>query len=124
MREDQDHVDLIDGMTRFAMDQVSRRRFIKWLAKGGIALAAGMTAGFELLTGNALAGINCQQYYKGCEGECTCGSSQCQDPDNEKWFYCEGVCMACPPTRYYVDVFWFWSSQQNKCVQAKNCILC
>ncbi|MGB8345308.1 MAG: hypothetical protein WCD86_10520 [Ktedonobacteraceae bacterium] len=124
MGDDQGHGDLIDSITGFAMRQASRRGFIKWLAKGGIALAAGMTAGIELLTGTALASENCQQYYPGCEGECTCATSECQDPSNGKWFYCSGICNACPPTNYYVDVFWYWSATQNKCIQAKNCILC
>jgi hypothetical protein len=128
MGENQDHGDFIDSMTRFAMRQTSRRGFIKWVAKGGVAFAAGMMASFEWLTGTALAGINCSEYLPGCEGACTCATSECQDPDNGLWFYCEGECPApCGPPeayKYWVHVFWYYSSSKQNCVQAKNCIPC
>lgn len=127
MEKDQGHVDFIDGITGFAMRQASRRGFIKWVAKGGIALAAGMTGGFELLTRTALASINCSYYYPGCEGDYTCGTSQCQDPSNKLWFYCEGNCLGrCGqnPVKYYVFVYWYWSGQSNRCLQAKGCVPC
>ena len=125
MDRDRGHQDFVDSITEFAMRQASRRGFIKWLGKGGLAFAAAMTAGLELMKGTASAYINCSQYLPGCEGECTCGTSECTDPDNGNTFYCEGACVAPGgPCYYYVDVFWYWSSTQRTCVQAKNCIKC
>ena len=132
MKKDQGKGDFIDGITGFAMRQASRRGFIKWMAKGGVALAAGITAGFEWFTGTTLAGgpqsIDCQHYLPGCEGDCTCAQSCCTDPDNEFEKCCEGICPSpCGPPivkQYYADVFWYWSGTKGYCVQASNCLPC
>lgn len=122
MRTERDQADFVDGITKFAMRQSSRRGFIKWLGKGGLALAAGITGGLGFLS-NAFASINCSQYYPGCESECGCFVTECKDPSNGKVFYCEGTC-GCPSTNYYTLVFWYYSPSLNKCVQAKDCVLC
>lgn len=124
MEENQDQASFVDNITRFVMRQTSRRGFIKWLGKGGLALAGSVMAGFRFLGSTAFAAINCSEELPGCEGDCTCGVSECTDLDNGETFYCEGVCQGCDEVWYYVLVFWYWSSSQNKCVQAKDCVLC
>lgn len=109
------------------MRQATRRGFIKWVAKGGLALATGMTAGFELLTHTALAYEDCSKYLPGCEGDCRCGTSQCEDLDLGEWFYCEGNCMGgCGggPVYYFVYVYWSWDSYLGHCVYNKACVDC
>ncbi|SRR6266516_2163444 len=126
MEKDQGHEDFIDSITGFAMRQASRRGFIKWVAKGGVALAAGMTAGFEWFTGTALASINCSQYLPGCFGECTCEVSTCTDPDGGGTQTCVGVCPSpCGPpyaAYYEAHIFWVWNG--SRCVALKSCVGC
>jgi thiol-disulfide isomerase/thioredoxin len=126
-KKDQDHGDFIDGITGFAMRQASRRGFIKWVAKGGVALAAAMTTGFDLLTRNAYAAINCSDYLSGCEGRCSCGYSVCEDPDTGAWFDCEGSCdggCGQDPVYYLVREYWFWGTKEGKCLSNSLCVEC
>lgn len=127
MEMDQGQGGLINSITGFAMRQASRRSFIKWATKAGVALAASMAAGIELFKGTADAFINCSQYYPGCSGRCSCGTSQCQDPSDHDWYYCEGNCVGgCGegPTYYSVYVYWTWVPDLHQCVVFKTCDNC
>lgn len=122
MRQDHNQADLVDNITEFAMHQLSRRGFVKWLGKAGLALAAGATASVELLHGTAFAQVPCNSYLPGCQGQCVCWQSCCYDPDNGLDFCCSGFCSPCSSLFYYVSVSWYWNG--SKCVQTKSCIAC
>jgi hypothetical protein len=122
MGKAQDNTDAVDRITGFAMRQTSRRGFIKWLGKGGLAIAAGLTTGLDFLSGTAFASVPCGRYYPGCTGPCTCTPSSCTDGDGGGTQNCEGFCGGCFQLQYYAYIYWYWNG--SKCVPSKNCIKC
>ncbi len=67
MKEDQNSNGIVEGITRFAMRQTSRRGFFKWMGKVGLALAAATGGGLAFVL-PAFAYENCQEFYPGCHG--------------------------------------------------------
>lgn len=129
MEKDQDHKDFIDSITGFTMRQASRRGFIRWVAKGGVALAAAMTTGIDLLTRKTYAYVDCGKWLPGCQGVCTCDTSECVDPDTGGSFYCEGNCVGgegCggAVASYYVLEYWFYGYKEAKCLSVQVCVEC
>lgn len=122
MNEDQSSTSVIDAIAQFAMRQTSRRGFFRWVGKAGLALAA-TTGSIAFFSSNALAYYDCSKYLPGCTGACTCGTSQCQDPDDGK-HGCSGDCSECPERDVEMTIFYYWEPSLNKCVQVIDCAPC
>jgi hypothetical protein len=105
-------------------DQTSRRSFLKWVGKAGLATAAAIGGGLVLVL-PAFAWINCSQYFPGCTGNCDCESC-CTDPDYGVQC-CAGNCGPCGQPQYFiVTSFWYWDPPpgDGKCHQTKDCEPC
>lgn len=122
MSENAYSIDVVDSITRFAIHQASRRKFIGWVGKVGLAVAASVGGGLALVL-PAFAALPCGQLFPGCTGPCDCEST-CTDPDFGVQG-CVGNCSPCGPASLVeVTSFWFWDPADGKCHHAKDCAPC
>ncbi len=121
MNEDQDPKSMIDAITQLAIRQSSRRGFIRWVAKVGLAAAAAAGGGLAFIS-TAFAHYDCSKL-PGCSQGCGCFSC-CEDPDSG-YQCCNGCCNDCAPS-YSVEitVFYYWDPGLNHCVMVKDCTVC
>jgi len=85
--------------------QTSRRSFLKWVGKAGLATATAIGGELALIL-PAFASINCSQYFPGRTGNCDCESC-CTDPDYGVQ-RCAGNCSPCGQPQYFiVTSFWY-----------------
>jgi len=122
MAEDEYPTGIVDSITQFAMRQTSRRGFVKWVAKVGLAMAAAAGGGLAFVS-TAFASIDCQKYYPGCSNGCFCVSC-CEDPDSG-YQCCYGCCDYCAPEQLVeITVFWYWDPGLHSCQMVKDCVNC
>lgn len=120
MSEDGHSTGIVDAITQFAMRQSSRRGFMKWVAKAGLAMAAAAGGGLAFVS-TAFAGYDCSKYLPGCHGPCVCVSC-CTDPDDGRPC-CYGCCDYCGPEQL-VEVRRYYAWNGSTCVANTICIDC
>ena len=122
MHQDERSTDIVDGITSFAMRQTSRRGFIKWVGKAGLAVAGAIGIGLTLAL-PAFATVDCQKYYPGCSNPCGCLS--CCDDQDSGTECCYGECGGCGPQIYKeITSFWYYDPGTRGCQQVIDCATC